>query len=287
MTAANLWSDVSSIATTIQEMAMFHVRESYTLQNYVTTFGDMRGMNIRTGYEYNQAAAVVVAESDDLTSSAFTPSAGQSLTPYEIGLQFFVTDSRRDSELPEDIIRDGALELGMAAGDKIQTDLIAEMANLTGGIIGAAGTAITWGYVAAAIAQARYINKSNSVPLNMFIHGYQWAVLARAASIAGAAVGTAAPSYADLITRTGFAAEFMGVPIFQLQATPDTSSNFTGGVFPRSAIALDMRKRPTVEPERDASRRGTEFNMSATYDAGVWRPALGVQMIFDATAPTS
>ena len=68
---------------------------------------------------------------------------------------------------------------------------------------------------------------------------------------------------------------------------PDDDDDFVGAVFPRNAIALDWRRRPRVEPERDASRRGWEFNMSSVYAHGVWRPALGVQFIFDASAPTS
>jgi hypothetical protein len=287
MTAANLWSDVSSIAMTMQENAVFAIRENYTLQSLVTSFGDMAGLNLRKGYEYNKSTAATIAESDDLTSNAFTPSLAATLTPAEIGEQFFVTDSRRDSEAPESIIRDGALELGMAGGDKIQTDLLGTFSSLTGGTIGAAGTAITWGYVAAGIARARNANKSSAAQLVYVMHGYQWAVLAKAASIAGAAVGTAAPSYAELITRTGFVAEFMGVPLYQVYGAVTALDDFVGGIFPRSAIALDMRRAIRIEPDRDPSRRGTEFNMSAVYAAGVWRPALGVQMIFDASAPSS
>jgi hypothetical protein len=70
-------------------------------------------------------------------------------------------------------------------------------------------------------------------------------------------------------------------------ADPDSNDDFTGGVFPSEAIAIDWRRMIRVEPERDASRRGTEFNLSAVYAHGVWRPTRGVQMIFDATAPTS
>jgi hypothetical protein len=286
--ASNLWSDVSSIAAVVQEGAYHVVRANALMQGLVYTYNDMQGMNLRKTYAFNQLSAKNhLGEDDDLTSSAFTPSVDQTFTPAAIGLQVFLTDARRDSEVPENFIRDASNELGLAALDQIESDLITDMASLTGGTIGTAGTAITWGYLAAAIAQARVINKSNSVPLFAVIHGYQWAVLAKSASIAGAAVGTAAPNYADLITRTGFAAEFMGVPIYQALAGVDSNTDFTGGVFRRECLAIDWRTPVHVEPERDASRRGTEFNMSAIYAHGVKRPALGVKMIFDATAPTS
>jgi hypothetical protein len=286
MAQINTYADVSSIANAIQEDALFVIRDMSTVQNLIKSFSDMGGLNPRKGYDYNQGTAVSIGEADDLASAAFTPSAGQTLTPAEIGLQFFVTDSRAASELPENIVTDGGRELGLAAFDKIEGDLVGDFASLTGGTIGTTGSAITWGYVAAAIAQARNANKSNSVPLACVIHGYQWAVLAKAASIAGATVA-AAPGFQEEVTRTWFVAQFMGVPIFQVYRGIDASTDFTGGVFPRDAIAMDWRRQVRVEPQRDASRRGTEYNMSAVYAHGIWRPALGIKMIFSAAAPTS
>ena len=286
MAQLNTYSDISSIAPDIQDDAIFVIREVGLMQSLVRTFRDATGANPRIGYTYNQGTVVTLAETDDLTSSAFTPSADQTLTPAEIGLQFFVTDLRASSDAPESIITDGGMELGMAAADKIETDLIGDLDSLTGGSLGTAGSTITWGYVAAAIAQARNANKSNNVPLACVLHGYQWAVLAASASIAGASVAVA-PGVQDEMTRTGYIARYMGVPMYQVWAAADTNTDFTGGVFPRDALAIDWRRPVRVEPERDASRRGTEFNMSAVYAHGIWRPTRGVKFIFDATAPTS
>ena len=288
MAASNLWADVSSIAQSVQVDAYFIVREAAIMQNFVTVFGDMKGLNTRKSYKYNFGTAKTIGEDDDLTSDAFTPSADQTLTPAEIGEQFFITDSRRDSEAPENILTDAARELGFAATDKINSDLTTDMASLTGGTVGAAGTAITWGYVAAAIARARNASKTISIPLNCVIHGYQAAVLAKTASVAGASVVNA-PTTQDQITKGGMtqAFTFMGIPIWQVFTAPDSLDDFTGGVFPRTALAIDWRRPIRVEGERDASRRGTELNMSAIYAHGVWRPLLGIQMIFDAAAPSS
>lgn len=287
--ALNLYSDLSGIAQNIQDNAIFVVREEAFMQRLVKVFNDRQGLNPRVGYKYNQGTAKAIGESDDLTSSAFTPSADQTLTPSEIGLQFFISDSRAESDAPEDILRDAALELGYAAADQIEDDLIGEMANLTGGTVGAAGSAITWGYVSAAIAQARNANKSASKPLAGVIHGYQAAVLAKTASVAGATSIAQAPAFTDMVTRQGLTQvfTFMNVPIYQCFAAADSNDDFTGGVFPQEAIAIDWRRGVRVRPERDESRRGAEMNMSAVYAHGVWRPLRGVQMIFDATAPTS
>lgn len=289
MAQLNTYADVSSIANAMQENAFFVVRETAQMQQYIRGYNDMAGANPRKGYQYNQLTAATLNESDDMISVAFTPSALSTLTPIEIGLPFFVSDLRAESTLPENIIRDGALELGFAASDKIESDIVSDFASLTGGTIGTAGSTITWGYVAAAIAKARNANKSVSVPLACVLHGYQWAVLAKAASIAGATLAQA-PGFTNAVTTqtpVGQVATFMGVPIYQTFQAPDTNDDFRGAVFSQDALAIDWRRPIRIEPERKASRRGTQYNMSAVYAHGVWRPALGVQMIFDATAPTS
>lgn len=288
--AMNLWSDISSIAQTVKENAVFAIQDSALMPNFVTVKGDMGGMNLRQLYEYGASGGVVqLAETDDLMSTAITPALLGTLTPYEYGKQYFITDNRRDSEAPEDIIRDASAQLGYDAAAKIEADLVGDMASLTGGTIGAAGTAITWGYMAAAIARARNANKSNTVPLVAVIHGYQAAVLGKAASLAASSAVVAAPGVQDDVTKNGItrAFTFLGVPIFQSFVSPDGSDDFTGGVFPRSALILDWRKPFSVHPERDESRRGLELNFVGVYAHGVYRPTLGVKMIFDATAPSS
>lgn len=289
MAQPNLYSDVSSIANAMQENAYFVIRETAQMQNYVRVYSDMTGANPRKGYQFNQSTAQEVAESDDLVSAAFTPSLLSTLTPIEIGLPFFVSDLRAESELPENVIRDGAMELGFAASDKIEQDIVGDFDSLTGGTVGTAGSTITWSYVAAGIARARNANKSVNVPLAYVMHGYQWAVLAKAASVAGATLAQA-PGFTQAVTTQtpiGQVATFMGVPIYQTFQAPNASDDFTGAIFPRDALAIDWRRPIRVEAERKASKRGTQYNMSAVYAHGVWRPALGVQMVFDATAPTS
>jgi hypothetical protein len=282
----NVWSDVSGIAQSIQEKAYLVVREIGIMQSLVTVYRDATGMNTRKSYKYNSTTAKDVTDADDLTSTSFTPSEDQTLTPSEIGDQYFISDARQESELPEDIMNDAARNLGLSALDKVESGLLGLMSSLTGGTVGTAHTAITWGWVAAAIAQARNANKSTSVPLACVLHGYQWSVLAKAASIAGTSLAQA-PGFTEEMSRTGYVGHFMGVPMYQVYASPNSVDDFYGGVFPKSAIALDWRRAVRIEGERDASRRGVEMNMSAIYAKGVWRPELGVQILADATAPES
>ena len=296
MAGLNLFSDLGAIAQTVQEDATFVVRETYVMPGLVTVFNDLSSSNTRTGYKYNQGVAGTIAEGDDLTSQSFVPSADQVLTPYEIGLQFFISDQRADSSgnVPESVLIDAARELGLAAGDKVQNDLLGDLDSLTGGTLGAYGSALAWGHLAAAIANARAKNKSSSVPLVAVMHGYQWLKLAASASVAGASTMTQAPQFTEEMTRKGFVSAFMGVPLVQVYAgTPalqgtglgDGTGWFTGGVFPRDAIALDWRRQIRVVAQRDESRRGVELNMSAVYAHGVWRPTKGVQFEGFATLP--
>jgi hypothetical protein len=282
----NIWGDVSGIAQSIQEKAYLVVREIGIMQSLVTVFGDATGMNTRKSYKYNNTTAKAITDADDLTSTSFTPSADQTLTPSEIGDQYFIADTRQESEAPEDIMNDAARNLGLSALDTVESDLLGLMSSLTGGTVGTANTAITWGWVSAAISQARNANKSTSVPLSCVLHGYQWAVLAKAASIAGSSLAQA-PGFTEEMSRTGYVGHFMGVPMYQVYASPNSVDDFYGGVFPKNAIALDWRRRVRIEGERDSSRRGIEMNMSAIYAKGVWRPELGVQILADATAPAS
>jgi hypothetical protein len=285
----NLWSDVSSIARIVQENAVFTIQDTYLMPSLITQRGDMTGRNLRKLYQYGTNTGLKqLAETDDLTSDAFTPALLGTLTPCEYGKQYFIKDTRMQSEAPEDILRDAAAELAFTATAKVESDLVGDLASLTGGTIGAAGTAITWGYMAAAIARARNASKSTAVPLVAVIHGYQAAVLAKSASIAGATAGIA-PGVQDDVTRNGVARAytFMGVPIYQSFVSPNSLDDFTGGVFRRDCLMIDWRDPFSVRPERDESRRGLELNFAGVYAHGVFRPDLGIQLVFDASAPSS
>ena len=51
MTAINAWSDISSIANSMQEDAIFVVRETNQLSKFVTVFSDMSGGNLRKNFQ--------------------------------------------------------------------------------------------------------------------------------------------------------------------------------------------------------------------------------------------
>lgn len=284
MTAGlNTASNISTFIQVIYEDAMFIARENAMMPALVTTFTDTNDENqTRKSSTYGSATMAALGETDDLSSQTFTPSVLSTLTPGEIGGQFFLTDSRLSSD-PFGVRSDAALELGMAMATKINTDLLGDLASLTGGTMGTAGTAITWGHFFAAKA----LLKGQKAPEPYFcvLHEYQWYVLAK--SIAPAATVTNAPELQNEVARRYYVGTAAGVDIYtSADITVDNSTDAKGGMFARPAIAFDGRRAPRLEPERDASRRGWELNQTGVYAHGVWRPAFGVTMYFDCATPT-
>ena len=280
----NTAANISTYIQNIYEDAMFIARENAIMPQLVTTFGDTTDENrLRKSSLYGSATIATLGETDDLASQTFTPSVLSTLTPAEVGAQFFLTDSRMSSD-PFGMRNDAAMELGMALATKINTDLLGDLASLTGGTVGAAGTVITWGQFFA----ARALLKAQKAPepYRCVLHEYQWFVLAK--SVAPAATVTNAPQLQDEVARRYYVGTAAGADIYTTaDITIDGSTDAKGGMFSAAALALDGRRAPRLEVERDASRRGVELNMTGVYAHGVWRPSFGVLMYFDAATPTS
>lgn len=279
----NTYADITTYVQTIYEDALFAARETGFMSNLVTRFS-ADGMAARTGKEYPKATVSAIGESDDLSSQVWKPSDLSTLTPAEYGAQFFLTDQRLESD-PEGYRADAALELGTAMGEAINTALLGNFSSLTGGTVGVAGTAITWGHFFAMRSQLKAQKAPG--PYVCVMHDYQWHVLAKAASLAASTQPV--PSWlTDTVLMNWYTATVAGVSIFTTSdISIDTGVDAYCAVFSPAALALDTRRAPRIEPERDASRRGWELNLSCVYAHGVWRPKFGVQGIFDAAAPTS
>lgn len=283
MAALNPSTDISAFINTIFEDALLVAREMMFIDGLVTSFNDRTGNATRQNSQYSGATLAAIGETDDLASQAFTPSSIATITPAEVGAQYFLPDLRVESD-PFQVRSDAAADLGQAMATKIQQDILTSFTSLTGGTIGSAGTTITWGHFFAARALLK--NQKAPEPYVCVLHEYQWQDLAKAASVS--ATVAFAPSFQDDVMRRYYVGTAAGVDIFTtVDITPDASDDATGGMFSRQAVAFDMRRSPRLEAERDASRRGTELNLSAVYGYGVWRPLFGVQMVFDATAPSS
>jgi hypothetical protein len=284
MASLNPSSDITAFINTIYEAAILVARDNNVMTGLVRTFNDRSGVAVRSNQQYGGATMNAIGETDDLVGQAFTPSAIATLTPSELGAQYFLTDTRVESD-PFTVRNDASTDLGLAMATKIETDLLGVFSSFTGGTVGAAGTTITWGHIFAMESILR--TQKAPAPYFLVLHPYQWHPLAKAATVAGASQ-TMAPSLAEQVNQSFWVKTVANVNIFVTSNISVISGDDAYcGMFSRDALALDMRRAPRIEPERDASRRGWELNLSAMYAKGVWRPTFGVQGLFDANVPTS
>jgi hypothetical protein len=276
-------SDIQSPTDYIQKIyedAMFVARENNLMGSLVTNFTG-QGIAPRLSSVYSAGTIGSLADSDDLSSQAFTPSTLATLTPAEVGAQFLITDQRMESD-PMAVVQNAALELGSAIATKIETDLIGDFGSLTGGTVGTAGSVLTWGRFFAGVAQLRAQNAPG--PYYAVLHPYHIHALAKEAAPAGTNMN--APAFGDEVQRMRYFSQAAGCQIFESSIiTAGTAA--VAGIFSPMALALDIRRAPRIERQRDASRRADELNLSAVYAHGVWRPKFGVKVVADASTPTS
>ena len=284
MASLNPSSDISSFINTIFEQAILVARDNNVMAGIVRPFNDREGVAVRQNSQYGGATVNSIGETDDLVGQAFTPSSIATLTPAEVGAQYFLTDTRVESD-PFSVRNDAATDLGLAMATKMETDLIGNFTSLTSGTIGAAGSTITWSYVFAAEAILR--NAKAPYPYALVLQPYQWHQLAKSASVASSARTNASEKFLNSMPDNMFKVYDTGGLSIYTSANIAAGTSVYGGMFSRDAIALDMRRQPRIEPERDASRRGWELNLSALYGHGVWRPTFGVAVLSDASTPTS
>lgn len=277
----NTYSDISSITNTIYERAMFVARDNNVAVQLVTNLS-ATGSQARKNEIYGSATINSIGESDDLTSQAFTPSVLSTLTPAEVGAQFFLSDQRIETDI-NPAINDAASELGMALATKIESDILGNFnAMTTNGTIGTSGSVLTWNYFYAMLATLR--NAKAPLPYAFVCSPYQYYQLGRAAAVGNTVANS--PKFQDTVMEKFYVGSAAGVDIF-VSANVETATNDAyAGMFSPAAIALDMRRAPRLERERDASRRGWELNMTSVYAHGVWRPAFGVCGIFSNSAVT-
>jgi hypothetical protein len=280
----NSYPQIQSYVLQIFEDAMFVARDTNVMANLVTVFNDRTNDATRTNSLYGTATMQSVADTDDLASQAFTPATYKSLTPAEIAAQVFLTDRRIDNDI-FGARNDASVELGIAMAQQMELDMIGDIASLTGGTVGGAGTVLTWGHIFAADAILRQANAPGRY--SVVLSPLQWFSLGTAPSILGAARN--AEAFQDRVQSEGITPRSvfsLGNYDIYLTSNIGAGTAAVGGMFARPALALDSRRAPRLEPERDASRRGWELNLSAVYAHGVWRPEWGVQIVGAGTVPT-
>ncbi len=171
--------------------------------------------------------------------------------------------------------RDAAADLGQLAAVNMDTAVVALFDDLDAGTVGTAGGTITWANFLQAISMLR--TAKAPPPYRCVLHPGQWYHLAN--SIGAAQTVTNAPALQDAVARSFFVANAYGVDIFIDANITDAGTTY-GAMFSPMAMALDVRRAPRIEVQRDASRGGGgyELNLTSVYAVGEWRSAVGVCM---------
>ncbi len=278
MAQYNTFSDISTYVNSILEASLLIARENSVMPALVQNFSAV-GENPRKVYQYGTVTINDVGEADDLQSQAFTPSLLSTLTPSEAAAQYFLSDRRVAGDWSA-VRADASQDLGLAMGQKIDVDLLGLFDKLTGGTVGVAGTNMSW----ATFFAAKTLLKNKLAPLPYFcvLHPNQTHCLGTA--IAPGVTVTNSPMIQDEFMRQFFVANVSGVDIYE-DANITSGTSVFGAMFSRQAIALDTRRAPRIEYERDASRRGFELNASMVYAKGTWRPTWGVAINTAGTDP--
>jgi len=284
MASESTYALISSLVNPIYDLSWLTAQEQGVMARLVNVFADAQGSGTRKSSEYTGGTVQTITEATDMAAQTFTPAVVATLTPSQVGANYFITDQRIASDF-NPVQRDAGVHLGQILGKSVDANLLSDFSSLTAGTIGTAGATISWGKFFAMLSVLRQSNAP--LPYSFVCHPYQWHVLA--ASIAPAQTVTNAPALQDEIARRWFAANVGGVDIYvDGNISVDGSTDAYCAMFSRDALALDYRRGLRIEPQRDASRGGGGWELNATmvYAHGVWRPAFGVTGVFDAATPT-
>jgi hypothetical protein len=280
MSGETTYADVKTLIGNIYDLALLTAQEGNIIAPLVRHFTPHSDSIPRTWAEYSGGTYASTAETDDLSSQAFTPSVAGTATPSVFAQQVFLTDKRIRSD-PMSVQSDTGTYLGQLASSDIDTALAALFSSFTGGTVGTAGGTLTWTNLLFASA---YLRK-NKVPAPYFaiLDPVQWAYLTSASS--GVPTLLQVPVFTESVVAPFYGGSFSGVNYFvDPNLTAGTAT--VAGMFGRDAIYIDMVQEFMIRPQYDASRSGQggwELNASFEYAKGVFRPTYGVQMIGKAT----
>ena len=280
-------STVSSVTSTlindIIEDALFVLREVTIMPALVTNYTG-QGTSVRRVPIFGQASATEVAEGVDFSAATeLTKTQQASFTPKTEMVQYILTDERVETD-PDNVQSAAAMEMGGALGEEVDKDLLALFSGFSSDKGPGAGNTATIADAGAAISVLR--NNKVREALSAVWHPYHWHDL-------WTELGQPAATYdflgdvANQALREFFVSNWMGIGHFiSANISVDGSDDAVSGVFGRSALALDTRRRPTAEVERDASLRAFELNLHMWYAVGELRDNHGMAYTADASEPS-
>ena len=280
----------------LYEKTLFVARHSTLMAPLVTPMS-ARGWMDRHVPIYNDATAYTVGETEDFVNYLeLSKSTAATFTPSEIITGYLVTDRRRETD-GDNVLNDAAYQMGAALAKKVDTDLLGDFADL-GGTVGFAGSALTIARCALAMA----ILNDNTVtnPLAFVVSPAMWFRIWRELGQPDANQAFLGDK-ANQALKDYYRGQPLGVPWYisgnienaavsdatRGTATAESGSAAFGGLFHKSALVLDTRRKPTPETLRDGSKRAWEVTLHMGYAHGVLRPTFGVALLADNNMPVT
>ena len=258
--AITQYTSISSYVNTIYERSLFVAREQNLMTNLVRNFNATGWMSRVISTRPTISAESVADATDYSNPTTFGKSTLATLTPGEIIAQVVLTDQAYETD-PDNLRNDAALELGNAIATKIDTDLVGSFSSFTTDKGDGANTTATLANFAAAIAVLR--NNKAPAPIYIVCHPYHWHDI-------WAGLGQPAATYANMDALTSqalrdyYVMDLIAARWFvSANISVDANDDAISGVFNPQALGFDSRRAPRLEPERDASLRGWELNMTA------------------------
>lgn len=276
--------------------------------------------------ELTRATTIALSDGIDLATAEQITDRTLQITPTEFGAQVFVTDLARDQITKRtDLVRQVGRILGNSMVTKEDVDLLTQIDSF-GITQGGAGISLTIGHIMAGITSVKSggqasgaivagtqepgpgpwysvwsSNQLHSVLKQMTLGttlGYTAATdadftkipsnIADGAGVAAVA-GSQTPVTDNAALRQAVVGRIAGATVLvDDNLGKDATDDAKGGSYSKEAmIQVHFRGGPKMEPERDASKRGTEYNIVMVKGVGEWKDSWGIEGTFDSGSPTT
>lgn len=261
--------------------------------------------------ELTRATAIALADGFDMVGTDTITDTTLQITPTEFGAQLTITDLAKNQITKRtDLIRQAGRILGNSMTTKEDVDLLTQLDSFSVAL-GSAGTVMTPGHIMAGAASVRGGGQVAAAivagtqepapdPIYAVFNDYMLHSITK--FLAGGSVGVSGTALAGTGVQAGNTGTVAGDALAEARVgrigratvysdnnlSKDSADDAKGGVFSKEAIVqVHFMGGPTMEEQRDASLRGTEYNIVMVKGVGEFKDAWGREMLFDAAAPTS
>jgi len=274
--AVSTTTTLDDLFVNIVAAARFTAEQESIMLGLVTQYpiGNEAGKVIQVP-KYPAVTAADLTEGTDMSSTTVSTSS-VSVTVAEVGVQVVLTDlAMMGAGNPADEI---GTVLGNSIATKIDKDLIALFDGFSTAI-GSAGTELLATHIFQAAANLKTAKAPG--PYYAVLHPKQ--AFSLKANLTNTFANPASGVVQNRAMESGFIGSLAGIDIYEsANITIDGSDDGKAAVFAPQALAIAIKRDFTIETQRDASLRGTEYNATAIYGVGELDDSYGVEMLFDA-----